>query len=270
MKVIVIILGVVVGLLAIGWAGLQVKPKPFPAFPQTGGKLETMPLRQGLPAPVERYYRMIYGDHVPVVTSAVITGRAKLRPFANVVMPARFRFTHTAGQDYRHYIEAPWFGLPIMRVTARYLDGKGFMDLGFTTDEGPKLNQAANIGLWAETIWLPSLYVTDPRVRWEPVDDATAILIVPFEEQEDRFIARFDPETGQLVMLEAMRYRDSNSPAKILWLAENASWGVFNGYTLSNVGEITWFDQGTPWAVFTVEDIRYNVDVSEYVRQRGL
>ena len=270
MKVIVIVLGVIIGLAAIGWAGLQVKPKPFPDYPQSGGKLETMPLRQGLPAPVERYYRMIYGDHVPVVTSAVITGRAKLRPFANIAMPARFRFTHTAGQDYRHYIEATWFGLPIMRVNERYLDGAALMDLGFTTDEGPKLNQAANIGLWAETIWLPSLYVTDPRVRWEPVDDATAILIVPFEDQEDRFIARFSPETGQLVMLEAMRYRASDSPAKILWLAENTSWGVFNGYTLSNVGEITWFDQGTPWAVFTVEDIRYNVDVSEYVRQRGL
>jgi hypothetical protein len=26
---------------------------------------------------------------------------------------------------------------------------------------------------------------------------------------------------------------------------------------------------GKPWAVFTLEEVKYNVDVSEYIRQRG-
>src|SRR5207249_10855060 len=32
----------------------------------------------------------------------------------------------------------------------------------------------------------------------------------------------------------------------------------------------TWLDQGTPWLVVTVEDVAYNVDVSEYIRSSGL
>ena len=46
--------------------------------------------------------------------------------------------------------------------------------------------------------------------------------------------------------------------------------GWYNGTTLPAIGAVTWFDDGTPWAVFTVEDLVYNVDVREYVRAKGL
>jgi len=36
-----------------------------------------------------------------------------------------------------------------------------------------------------------------------------------------------------------------------------------------SVGSATWFDQGKPWAVFTLEEVKYNVDVSEYILQKG-
>ena len=41
------------------------------------------------------------------------------------------------------------------------------------------------------------------------------------------------------------------------------------GTNLSATGSATWLDQGKPWAMFTAEDVVYNVDVSEYIRQRG-
>nr|NIQ83151.1 hypothetical protein [Anaerolineae bacterium] len=45
--------------------------------------------------------------------------------------------------------------------------------------------------------------------------------------------------------------------------------GPVDGNTVPVVSTATWFDEGTPWAVFTVEDIRYNVDVEDYIRAKG-
>ncbi len=262
----------VLALLGLGWAGLKVTPQPFEPFVADTVVPARTPLRAGLPAPVDRYYRVLYGDSVPVVDSVVITGRARIRPVGPVWMPARYRFIHDAGRGYRHYIEATWFGIPIMAVNERYIDGTSLMELPWATDEGPEVEQAANIGMWAELFSAaPSVLVTDPRVTWEPVDGDTAILEVPLgETSTDRFIVRFDPETGLPALMEAMRYRDSASTEKILWIAENQWDDASSERGYGAVGTATWLDMGAPWAYFAPEETVVNTDVGTYLRSRGL
>ena len=268
MKILTILLIFVFVLLALTWLGLQVKPASLVPFPQEQSDIETIPLPDGLPTPVERYLRLIYGEQVPVINSAVVSGRATLR-INGITMPGRFRFTHIAGQGYRHYIESTLFGFPIMKVNEHYLDGKGRLDLPFGVFEGQQINQAANLGLWAETMWMPSVFVTDPRVRWEAVDDETAVLVVPFGNEEQRILVRFDPDTGLLLLMETMRYRDAEGGNKILWLSEVREWQTINETLVPSTGAAIWLDEGTPWAIFNVEEIIYNVDVDDYIRSIG-
>ena len=50
----------------------------------------------------------------------------------------------------------------------------------------------------------------------------TALLWVPFEDEMENFVVRFDPQTGLIDTMEAMRYREAGEQAKkILWITKN-------------------------------------------------
>ena len=62
----------------------------------------------------------------------------------------------------------------------------------------------------------------------------------------------------------------ASDEAKTPWRNEPLAWETFHGIQVPSPATVTWVDEGTPWAVFTVADVAYNVDVSEYVQGSGL
>jgi len=246
--------------------GLRMQSAPFPTYTGLPAPVTTVPIPAGLPEPVERFYRMHHGDEVPEYHSVVVSMRGTLR-FMGITLPARLRFSHIAGQDYRHYIEATFYGYPVMKVNEHYLGGHSRLELPFRVVENdPKVDSAANQGLWAETFaFFPAVVLTDGRVSWESVDENTAKVYVPFGESEQVFTVQFDPQTGYLRGMETLRYRDQKV-GTIRWRTE-----VIRGENSNEPFQIsaTWEDEAIPWMVVEVEEAVFNTDLTDYIRQTG-
>jgi hypothetical protein len=69
--------------------------------------------------------------------------------------------------------------------------------------------------------------------------------------------------------MQSDRYKEADSPQKTVWLNQALEWNELAGYNIPIQGAVTWADEGTPWAVFTVEDLVINADISEYIRAVG-
>lgn len=257
-------------LFALAWIGLLVQPKGFAQRFVSDKDIKNVPIPTGLPSPVERFFRAYFGETMPETRTVVFTGRGKIRPFG-IWLPARFVFVHKAGQDYRHYIEATWFGLPFLKVNEGIVEGASFFEspMGNTKND-PNTNQGANLALWAEAGWFPSILATDARVRWQAVDNLTALLFVPYGDATENFIVRFNPDSGLIDTMEAMRFRESGEgKPKILWITRNETVDAKREGTVLARGSATWLDQGGPWAYFELETAAYNVDIEAYIRARG-
>jgi hypothetical protein len=191
-----------------------------------------------------------------------MTGRGTIR-FMGIVFPGRVRFSHISGQDYRHYMEAMVWDYPLFKVNESYIDGHSRLELPFGTFvDAPFTQGAANQGLWAEMTAYPAYYLTDPRARWEAVDNDTAKLYFPYGDEEQEFTIDFDPASSKLIRLETLRHQDEKSGA-IRW------WGEIKEHNGNMVYEVNWENEKGPWLITEIEEIVFNADLTDYIQQRG-
>ncbi len=181
-------------LAAIAWVGLQILPKIISLATgksQVGGNVR---VPEKLPAPVRRYLKVALGERAPRIESAVFWGRAQAN--FGVWMPMRFQLYHRVGYDFRRAMQVTWFGFPVLKALDQYVNGKGMTGLVGKTDSGARVDQGANMILFAEAPLYPAIFVTDSRIRWVAIDDTSAEMFFPFGDEEDAMTVYFDPQTN--------------------------------------------------------------------------
>jgi hypothetical protein len=249
------------------WLGFRIRPDPLPKTTknQMGA---TIPIPETLPAPVRRYLQATAGgNRLPMATSAVLWGRGTIKR-GPLWMPVRYWVAHHPGYHFRRHMEVTWYGIPVLKGWDEYVNGRGMTTIAGQMATSPQINQAANLMLWVEAVAMPSLYLTDPRVRWEEINDTTARLMVPFEDQEDVVTVYFDEQTDLINRMTALRYK--NDEAKIPWTVEFLEWHPMNGGLYPAHIAVTWADEGTPWSYWHFEAIDWNVDLTPFIPEIGV
>jgi len=249
----------------MGWLGLKISPSPIylsdQSSPSGVSNFVSLPDTNELPGPARTFYEEAYGPQLPVIESAIISGTGSMN-INGIPFPARFCFIHQAGQAYRHYFELTFWGFTIMRVNEYYRNGEARLELPFgIVEHEPKVNQGANLALWAEALWYPSIYVTHPGVDWKATDTNEASLSVPFGSEQQQIHIRFNGRTHMPESMQAMRYKSPESKEKTSWLIEASGWDNIGEHLNFTEAAITWMDEGQPWARFSVDQILYNPDL---------
>jgi hypothetical protein len=139
---------------------------------------------QGLPAPVQRYFRAVLKDGQPLITTATIelVGTFNMSPSGEQWKPFTSRqqaVTRRPGFLWDAKV-AMLPGVPV-RVVDRYIAGEGQVRaavLGlFTVADlcgGGEIARGEFMRWFAEAVWYPTALLPSQGVRWEAVDDASA------------------------------------------------------------------------------------------------
>jgi hypothetical protein len=268
LKIVVAVVVILVALVGAAWLGTRVSLQSFDVPELESRDLGSVPPPENLPAPVARYVALAFGGEIPIVESALVIGSGEAT-FNGLTLPIRFKFYHDAGHAYYHFIQAGWFGQPLLAVNERFLEGVSILDIpGQYVEDNPEINASANQGMWSEAIWLPSIWFTDERVRWEAIDDNSARLVIPDAADEEAFTVSFDPQTHLIDHLTTLRYQSPGDTERTLWTPRILEWDRFNGVIVPSSSTLQW-GSAAPWVEWHVETVLYNVNVSARLAQFG-
>jgi hypothetical protein len=254
----------VAGMAVLSWLGLRIRSRPLRPPGHPARVAEDVALPSDLPAPVGRFYRALgHGDlRVPRVDTLTLWGRARMKRNPLPWMPVTFWSEHRVGWSGLQLLAVTWYRIPILRGRDHYIDGHGEMAIGRRQVSGEEIDQGENLFLWAELVLVPSVIATRPGAHWEPIDEYSARLVVPFGDAKDELVFRFDPVTGLLADGTAMRFRDIGGP-KVGWRIGYYAWRWFDTGRFPSRITVTWLDHGRPWFILDVDGVATNAPTSE-------
>lgn len=213
-----------------------------------------------LPAPVARFRDLALASGPAALDTAVFEATAWMRRPGMPRIPLEFTMSHLVGHAFVHEIRLGRRPLAFRFGLDAYVDGHGLMQVGPSLQHGLEFDQGALIALWAEILAFPAAWQDRSDLRWEPLDEAHALLVVPGPEGEIPITVGFDTASGLPITFEADRYK-ADGP-KVRWIGRTAAWGRFEGRVLAPARfTAQWADEPDPWLEMTVRRVRLDVPV---------
>jgi hypothetical protein len=209
---------------------------------------------EGLPAPVQRFFRAVLKDGQPIVAAANLSQRGlfnmsetenKWSPFTATQLVT----TQHLGFDWDARIQmAP--GVSAF-VHDSYVLGEGklhasLLGLLTVTDVGntPQAARGELLRFFAEMPWYPTALLPSQGVRWEAIDDTSARATLTDGATTVSLVFQFNTEGAIETMRAEARNRDALTTMP--WNGRFGEYAVRNGMLIPLEGEVGWeYPEGT-------------------------
>ena len=212
---------------------------------------------EGLPEPVQRYFRTVLTDGQPVVASARIAHRGqfnmsetgeKWKPFTSDQAMTAAR----PGFDWEARIRmAP--GLSIL-VRDGYVEGEGILKASlaglFTVADfpgTPELAYGELMRFLAEAVWYPTVLLPGPFVRWEEMDGTSAKATLADGATAVSLVFHFGPDgLVERVRAESRPRTVGDRTVDMPWEGRFQAWERHGGMLVPTEGEVAWITPEGP------------------------
>jgi hypothetical protein len=229
------------------------------ARPETSTPEEAVPPAD-LPAPVRRFRMLALAGGPPTfetlrIETAAMMHRPRLPP-----VPLRITMAHRLGHEFAHDIRIGVGRLSIRFGVDAFVDGHGVMKVGSKVDSGPKFDRGALIAMWGEAISFPIAWDRLPGLAWQPIDHASARLLIPWAGGTIPIAMGFDPGTGYPTTFRTERHK-GNGPL-VGWEGLSIGWRSYpGGIVAPSRLQAKWDDEPKPWIDMRIERIDVDVPV---------
>jgi hypothetical protein len=203
---------------------------------------------EGLPDPVQRYFQTVLKDGQAIVASVNLSQEGQfnfneMKDKWNPFTATQFFVTKQLGFDWDAKIQM------VPRLNAfvhdTYLLGAGNLHaslLGLfnlaNMHNTPELNQGELLRFFAEAVWYPTALLPSQGVRWEAIDDNSALATLTDGETTASVVFQFNAEGVIASMRAEERYRDKTTAMP--WVGRFGEYSVRDRILIPLYGEVGW------------------------------
>ena len=177
-------------------------------------------------------------------------------------IPLQIRMSHRLGYAFVHEIRIGRGPFSRQIGLDAFVDGRGAMIVGRSTQTGRTFDQGARIAMWGEALTFPASWLGRTDVGWESVDARTARFMVPTPDGDVPIVVSFDPRTGLPTSCAADRYKGVGPLTR--WHGAWSDWVVGpEGILAPRRMQVRWTDEPHPWLTIRVNNLAVNTPVDE-------